>query len=124
MIRPVGTIKCASAVALLALAIPLATLEAQASVRSGQEVVEAVCAACHATGANGAPKIGDESAWKARAEQGLTSLTQHAIQGIRKMPAHGGNAGVGDFELELAITYMVNHSGGHWATPKIGRAHV
>ena len=117
MIRPVGTFKCASAVALLALAIPLATQQAQASVRSGQEVVEAVCAACHATGANGAPKIGDESAWKGRAEQGLTSLTQHAIRGIRKMPAHGGNAGVSDYELELAITYMVNHSGGHWATP-------
>jgi cytochrome c5 len=117
MVRPAGTFKRASAVALLALTIPLATLEAQASARSGQQVVEAVCASCHATGANGAPRIGDENAWKARAAQGLTSLTGHAIQGIRKMPAHGGNPGVSNFEIELAITYMVNHSGGHWATP-------
>jgi len=117
MTRSIGTFKCASAVALLALTVPLATLEAQASVRSGQQVVEAVCAACHATGANGAPRIGDESAWQARAAQGLTSLTRHAIRGIRKMPAHGGNPGVSDYEIELAITYMVNHSGGHWATP-------
>ena len=69
MTRSIGTFKCASAVALLALTVPLATLEAQASVRSGQQVVEAVCAACHATGANGAPRIGDESAWQARAAQ-------------------------------------------------------
>jgi cytochrome c5 len=117
MTRPVGTHKCACAVVLLALAIPLATSNAHASVRSGEQVVESVCAACHATGANGAPRIGDENAWKARAAQGLTSLTRHAIEGIRRMPPHGGNPGVSDFEIELAITYMVNHSGGHWATP-------
>ena len=117
MRRSLKAFRLSGAVALIALAVPLAQHEAQASVRSGQQVVEAVCAACHATGANGAPKIGDERAWKARASQGLTSLTQHAIQGIRRMPAHGGNAGVSDFELELAITYMVNQSGGHWATP-------
>ncbi|MGE5130057.1 MAG: c-type cytochrome [Sphingomonadaceae bacterium] len=101
----------------MALAIPFATSETQASVRSGEQVVESVCAACHATGANGAPRIGDENAWKARAAQGLTSLTRHAIEGIRRMPPHGGNPSVSDFEIELAITYMVNHSGGHWTMP-------
>ncbi|MGE5825070.1 MAG: c-type cytochrome, partial [Bacteroidota bacterium] len=89
---------------MVALVAPIAQHEAQASARSGKEVVDEVCAACHASGANGAPKIGDEKAWKDRAAQGLTSLTRHAIQGIRKMPAHGGNPGVSDFEIELAIT--------------------
>ena len=117
MLGPVVTFKSATAVALLALALPFAAPQAQASTRSGKEVVDTVCAACHATGANGAPRIGDEKAWKDRAAQGLTSLTRHAILGIRKMPAHGGNPGVSDFEIELAITYMVNQSGGHWATP-------
>ncbi|MGE5826705.1 MAG: c-type cytochrome, partial [Bacteroidota bacterium] len=104
MLRPVGTFKFATAVALLAVALPFAMQPAQATTRSGKEVVDAVCAACHASGANGAPKIGDEKAWSNRAAQGLTSLTRHAIQGIRKMPAHGGNPGVSDFEIELAIT--------------------
>jgi len=94
-----------------------AAFSAHAAARSGEEVVQVVCAACHATGANGAPRIGNESAWQARAAQGLTSLTRHAIQGIRRMPPHGGNPGVSDFEIELAITYMVNHSGGRWAVP-------
>ncbi len=117
MLRSVGTFKSAAAVALLAIALPFATQPAQATTRSGKEVVDAVCAGCHASGANGAPKIGDEKAWSNRASQGLSGLTRHALEGIRKMPPHGGNPGVSDFEIELAITYMVNQSGGHWATP-------
>jgi len=89
----------------------------QGGDRSGKQVVDAVCAACHGTGKDGAPTIGDEKAWSPRAAQGLTALTQHAIQGIRQMPAHGGNPGVTDFEIERAVTYMVNQSGGHWAEP-------
>ena len=105
----------AATVVLAALMAP--QTDARASGRSGEEVVHQVCAACHATGRNGAPKIGDDKAWQARAAQGLSSLTRHAISGIRNMPAHGGSKGVTDYELELAITYMVNQSGGHWAKP-------
>ncbi|HUJ87535.1 MAG TPA: c-type cytochrome [Burkholderiales bacterium] len=104
--------------AALALAGAMAAQsDARAAVRSGEQVVQQVCAACHATGKNGAPKIGDDKAWQARAAQGLSSLTEHAIKGIRNMPPHGGSGGVSDFELQLAITYMVNQSGGHWAVP-------
>ncbi|OHC63235.1 MAG: hypothetical protein A3H93_17175 [Rhodocyclales bacterium RIFCSPLOWO2_02_FULL_63_24] len=84
---------------------------------SGKQVVDAVCANCHATGIEGAPKIGDRQAWKPRAAQGLTSLTQHALQGLRKMPPHGGSPGLGDPEIKRAITYMVNQSGGSWIEP-------
>ena len=89
--------------------------------RSGKVVVETVCATCHATGANGAPRIGDRAAWSARAARGLTGLTQSALNGIRKMPAHGGSPGLTDVEIERAITYMVNASGGQWSEP-ISRA--
>jgi cytochrome c5 len=85
--------------------------------RTGKEVVESACIACHSTGVNGAPKIGDAKAWSKRASQGLTSLTENALKGIRQMPAHGGNPGLTDFEIERAITYMVNQSGGHWNEP-------
>lgn len=108
------------AIAVIAAAgsvIGLGEAHGQRSDRSGKEIVEAVCASCHATGKDGAPRIGEEKAWSPRAAQGLTALTQHAIQGIRQMPAHGGNPGVTDFEIERAITYMVNQSGGHWAEP-------
>ncbi len=105
----------------IALAISLAVLpeaaQAKAGERSGKEVVDAVCAKCHASGANGAPKIGDKQAWSPREERGLGGLTQSALKGIRKMPAHGGNPALSDFEIQSAITYMVNQSGGHWTAP-------
>ena len=85
--------------------------------RSGKEVVDTVCASCHGTGLHGAPKIGDEAAWKKRAAQGFTSLTQHALTGIRQMPGHGGQANLTDLEVERAVTEMVNRSGGHWVEP-------
>jgi cytochrome c5 len=108
-----------AAITATALATFLSFQEAgaQGSERSGKEVVDATCAKCHATGAQGAPKIGDSKAWSKRASQGLTSLTEHAIKGIRKMPAHGGSPGVTDREIELAITHMVNQSGGKWVEP-------
>lgn len=93
---------------------------AQSRARSGKEVVDTVCAACHRDGRNGAPRIGDQQAWASRTSQGLSALTKHALTGIRNMPAHGGNPSVSDFEIERAITYMVNQSGGHWIEPLSG----
>jgi cytochrome c5 len=84
---------------------------------SGREVVEAVCAGCHASGAQGAPKIGDEKAWSKRVARGLFSLTQNALNGIRKMPPHGGRWELSDDEMRRAIVHMVNLSGGKWVEP-------
>ncbi len=91
--------------------------DAQSVERSGKQVVEASCVACHGSGANGAPKIGDKKAWEQRAAQGLTGLTANALKGIRQMPSHGGNTNLTDTEVERAITYMVNQSGGNWIEP-------
>lgn len=103
--------------AVLIAAAALQTAAAQTGARSGKEVVDAVCAGCHATGAQGAPRIGDKEAWSRRAAQGLTSLTQHALDGIRRMPAHGGSPELSDLEIGRAVTYMVNRSGGNWIEP-------
>jgi cytochrome c5 len=84
---------------------------------SGKEVVDSVCAGCHAKGEKGAPKIGDKKAWSKRAERGLTALTQNALNGVRKMPPHGGRWELSDDEIRRAITYMVNQSGGKWNEP-------
>ena len=101
--------------AMLALAPGLA--RAQATELSGKEVVDAVCSKCHASGANGAPRIGDKQAWSKRASRGLSGLTDNALKGIRKMPSHGGNQSLSDFEIKRAVAYMVNQSGGKWTEP-------
>jgi len=104
-------------------ALATAAQAAGPSDRSGKEVVEHVCAACHATGRDGAPKIGDSTAWSARSKRGLSKLTATALEGVRKMPPHGGSLSLNDIELKRAITYMVNQSGGSWVEP-IDRRHL
>lgn len=105
--------------ALVAFAPPATVAAASAPHKDlgGKEVVDAVCASCHATGAKGAPKIGDKNAWAKRSSQGLTSLSQNALKGIRQMPPHGGNPELSDLEIARAVAYMVNQSGGKWVEP-------
>jgi cytochrome c5 len=59
-------------------------------VKTGEEVVKAVCSACHATVAAGAPKIGDKAAWGPRIKEGLDHLIKTAIKGENAMPPRGG----------------------------------
>jgi cytochrome c5 len=42
------------------------------------------------------------------------------LKGVRNMPAHGGDLRLSDIEIERAITYMVNQSGGRWVEPSGG----
>lgn len=110
------------ALAVIGTAIALHDARGQTAGRTGKQVVEAVCASCHATGAKGAPKIGDRKAWSKRASQGLSSLTEHALKGIREMPSHGGNPNLTDLEIGRAVAYMVNQSGGKWVEPASAKA--
>lgn len=93
-------------VALMALGISAAA--AAGPERSGKEVVETVCIACHGPGKDGAPKIGDRAAWAERASKGMDKLTANAITGLRNMPAHGGQAQLTDIEMSRAVAYMVS----------------
>lgn len=79
--------------------------------KTGEQVVQAVCAACHASGALNAPKIGDSASWGKVAAQGLDKMIDHAIHGLRQMPARGGNATLSDLEVARAVVYMANQSG-------------
>jgi cytochrome c5 len=101
----------------LSLVFVFLPVSAKEGARTGKDVVDAICADCHAIGLDGAPKIGDPDAWSSRASQGLSSLTLHALEGIRKMPAHGGHPELTDLEITRAVTYMVNQSGGNWVEP-------
>lgn len=82
--------------------------------KSGAEVVKAVCSMCHAAGLMNAPKIGDKDAWKPRIAQGYDMLISHAINGIRSMPAKGGNPALTDGEIANAVAEMANAGGANF----------
>jgi cytochrome c5 len=85
--------------------------------KTGQQVVEAVCSACHATGALNAPKIGDAAKWKPLIAEGHEHLTEMAIKGVRAMPPKGGNPDLSDTEVARAVAYMANQSGANFKEP-------
>jgi cytochrome c5 len=88
-----------------------------AGARSGEEVYNSACSACHGAGVLGSPKFGDSGAWKPRLAQGQKTLVQHAIKGIRAMPPKGGNATLADVEVERAVVFMGNKAGGSLKEP-------
>ena len=106
-IQPVGEV-CLQGEDCGAAAAPTAT--ASAGPRSGSDVYDSVCMACHATGAAGAPIIGDASAWAPRIDQGLETLFSHSINGYNAMPAKGGCASCPDEEIQAAVEHMVAKS--------------
>lgn len=86
--------------------------------KSGEEVFQAVCTACHTSGALGAPKIEDKAGWEPRLKQGYDTLLKNALNGIRQMPARGGNPDLSDTEVANALVYMANKSGANFPAPK------
>ncbi|MBI3045268.1 MAG: cytochrome c5 family protein [Betaproteobacteria bacterium] len=92
-------------------AAPWRDAGAQAGERSGEQIVKSICAACHETGKNGAPRIGDRDAWIPRLKQGLDQAVHRAIRGHDGMPPRGGKAELTDPEFRSAIVYMINPVG-------------
>jgi cytochrome c5 len=91
-------------------------------LQSGEAVYTAICAACHASGAAGSPKFGDAAAWTARIAQGYDTIVKHAIEGIRAMPAKGGNPDLDDVEVARAVVYMANNGGAKFKEPEVPAA--
>lgn len=91
-------------------------------LQTGEAVYNATCVACHGSGAAGAPKFGDAAAWSARIAQGYDTLAQHALQGIRAMPAKGGNPDLDNVEVERAVVYMANKAGAKFKEPEVPAA--
>lgn len=96
----------------------LVDASAPRTLKAGAEVYNAACAACHASGAAGAPKFGDAGAWGSRIKQGYDTLVSHAIKGIRTMPAKGGNPDLDDIEVARAVAHMANSAGASFKEPE------
>jgi cytochrome c5 len=87
-------------------AAPAATDDGAAG--PGKDTVDAVCAACHAAGLMGSPKLGNAEDWAPRIEKGIDTLHKHALEGFNMMPAKGGRGDLPDADIEAAVDYMVS----------------
>ena len=87
-----------------------------ASLKSGDQVFAAQCAACHAAGVAGAPKLGDAGAWAPRIAQGYQVLLTSALKGKGAMGPQGGGD-FSDLEIGRAVVYMANKGGASFPEP-------
>jgi cytochrome c5 len=90
-------------------------------LRTGEQVFQSVCTACHTAGVAGAPKFGDEAAWGPRVKTGYEALLGSALKGKGAMPAQGGGE-YADVEIGRAVVYMANKGGAKFAEPKAPEA--
>ncbi len=82
-----------------------------AAARAGETTYQRFCFSCHASGAAGAPRVGDVAAWSERIDKGEDALLATTIAGIPPaMPPRGMCLQCTDADLAAAISYMVDNS--------------
>jgi len=103
---------------------PVASLEikdlnAPHVFKTGEQVYQQVCAACHATGAAGAPKYSVAGDWAPRIGQGFDGLVKSVLNGKGAMPARAGTTpdDLSDYELSRAVVYMADAGGAKFPEP-------
>jgi cytochrome c5 len=101
--------------------IELRDASAPAVLRTGEQVYQGQCAACHAIGAAGAPKLGDAAAWGPRVATGYEAMLNSVLKGKGAMAAQGGGE-FSDLEIGRGVVYMANQGGGKLAEPKAPQA--
>ncbi|MGQ0511152.1 MAG: c-type cytochrome [Betaproteobacteria bacterium] len=105
------------ATAALALALASGVPASRAQPASGEQVYKDVCTACHATGLEKAPKLGDRKAWAPLIKEGQSKLTADGWIGVRAMPPRGGKAELSLEDFSRAAAYMARAAGANWKDP-------
>ena len=95
-------------VAVAAASAPAPAPASAADLAQGEKIYGATCLACHGAGVMGAPKFADKAAWQPRIAKGTAALYTSAMDGVRMMPAKGGNMMLKEDEVKAAVDYMVS----------------
>ena len=109
-IKPVGEVYVAGESEPEAAASGAVTASPAAAPKSGEQVYNSSCLACHGSGVAGAPKLGDVAAWAPRIAAGMDSLLANATNGLNAMPPKGLCMSCSSDELQAAVEYMVGKS--------------
>ncbi|MCC7439247.1 MAG: cytochrome c5 family protein [Armatimonadetes bacterium] len=89
---------------------PMVTLPAEQSPKrlsKGEQIYQLTCHACHETGAQGAPRLGNREEWKERLGKGRKTLLKHSLEGFGLMPAKGGHTTLTKKQVTLALDFML-----------------
>ena len=76
----------------------------------GESTYQAVCAECHETGRDGAPRTGLREDWADRSDMWQAVLFNHAKSGYLDMPEKGGAPDLTEEAVEAAAEYMLDRT--------------
>ncbi|NBD96443.1 MAG: cytochrome c5 family protein [Gammaproteobacteria bacterium] len=76
----------------------------------GEMIYGRVCAACHDSGAAGAPRMVAAEMGARLEEKGRDTLVTHAIEGFNTMPARGGRSDLSDEQVAASVDYMIEQT--------------
>ncbi|MFM1825015.1 MAG: hypothetical protein RI888_602 [Pseudomonadota bacterium] len=102
---------------LKTLPIFLMAITSVNALANGEAIYKSICMACHASGANGAPKFQSIRDWAPIIKEGKVHVIAEAYNGVRKMPAKGGRPDLKLEDFTEALIYMANASGAKWKRP-------
>ncbi|MFC3095403.1 cytochrome c5 family protein [Alteromonas sediminis] len=99
-IKPHGNVKVAGAEAESATAA--------GGARSGADIYNQACVACHGAGVLGAPKLQVAADWQPRLdEKGFETVWMNAVNGINAMPPMGTCGDCNEDDIKAAVEYMI-----------------
>ena len=83
---------------------------ADAGPKEPTEVYQTYCFACHQTGANNAPIMGNAEQWAPRIDKGIDELYANAINGYNNgaMPAKGLCMDCSDDDVKATVDHMLS----------------
>lgn len=107
-IAPVGTVclvgdSCAGSAGSAAVA-------SAGGGQNPEQVYNTYCIACHGSGANNSPIMGDAAAWQPRIDKGMDALYLNAINGLNNnaMPAKGLCMSCSDDDVRATVDYILS----------------
>lgn len=83
-----------------------------AAERTGKEVYDTFCKACHNTGIAGAPKYGDKAWTTLEKADGMKGLLAEATKGKKAMPPKGNCKDCTENEMKGAIQHLIDSAKG------------
>lgn len=80
--------------------------------KSPEEVYQTYCFACHGSGANNSPVLGNVEAWAPRIAKGIDTLYESAINGLNNgaMPPKGLCMDCSDDDIRATVDHIVQAS--------------
>lgn len=87
-----------------------AFIKSESSVRdilAGQDIYNRNCGWCHSNPNTDAPQLGEAASWLNRTPELMPFMEDHVRRGFLGMPAKGSDWFISDYDLALAMNYII-----------------